>query len=516
VVAPLEHARAPTHNGTEPGQGGNVDRSRARRLAGPAPVTLVLVLVLAAVGCGGDGDGGGGGQDPAPEQPPDPATARFDLTIGDLLPLSGELAPFGPPGRKAAELAVEQARDALEEAKVDGVGVNMRDADTQTNPQASVTAARRLVSGGATCLTGAWASAETIAVAQQVATPDRVPLISPATTSAQMTTLGDDGFALRTAPSNTLQGETLADVVEDELGGVNKTIAVAGRNDAYGQGLAQGFRRAWEAKGGKVTGGPILYDPEQPDYKEEAERILADDPDGYVIVDFPDTYARVGKALTEIDEFDAGKLFVTDGLAGQGLPREIPGDALEGARGIRPGTPVDGPAAKAFDLLYSRSKLEPKDRQTFDAQNFDANILCFLTAVAAGSKEGEDIQGKLRDVSAPPGEKFTFERLAEAVKRLRRGEEIDYQGASGPIDLDGQGDPTFGTYEVFEYGSNRDFEVLRQVQAKTGQGIYEAPSGDRGARDGGSDGGGGSEAQGDGGGSQSQGGGGGASAQESP
>jgi ABC-type branched-subunit amino acid transport system substrate-binding protein len=476
-----------------------VDRSRASRLAGRAPV--ILVLVLAAVGCGGGGDGGGGGEGPTPEERPDPATARFDLTIGNLLPLTGELSPFGPPGRKAAELAVEQARDALEEAKVDGVGVTMRDADTQTNPEASVTAARRLVSGGATCLTGAWASAETIAVAQQVTTPDRVPLISPATTSAQMTTLGDEGFALRTAPSNALQGETLADVVEDELGGVDKTITVAGRNDAYGQGLAQGFRRAWEAKGGKVTGGPILYDPEQPDYKEEAEQIVADDPDGYVMVDFPDTYARVGKALVERDEFDAGKLFVTDGLAGQGLPKDIPGEALEGARGIRPGTPV---IAKAFDRLYSRSKLEPKDRQTFDAQNFDANLLCFLAAVAAGSNKGEDIQGKLRDVSGPPGEKFAFERLDEAVKRLRRGDDIDYQGASGPIDLDGQGDPTFGTYEIFEYGQDRDFEVLRQVQAKTGQGIYEAPSDGQGSSDERSEGGAASEGQGDGGGATAE------------
>jgi ABC-type branched-subunit amino acid transport system substrate-binding protein len=449
-----------------------VYRSRAWRLA---PAAITAVLVLGALGCGGGGGGGGRDGGTPPPAPPDPATARFDLTIGNLLPLTGELSPFGPPGRKAAELAIEQTRDALDEAKVDGVAVSLRDGDTQTNPEASVTAARRLVATGSTCLTGAWASAETIAVAQQVATPDRVPLISPATTSAQMTTLGDEGFALRTAPSNSLQGETLADVVEQELGATDRTITVAGRNDAYGQGLAQGFRRAWEAKGGEVTGGPILYDPEQPDYKEEAERIVADDPDGYVIVDFPDTYARVGSALVEVDEFDSGKLFVTDGLAGQGLPKEIPSEALDGARGIRPGTTVAGPAAKAFDRLYSRSKLEPKDRQTFDAQNFDANILCFLGAIAAGSNKGEDIQGKHREVSGPPGEKLTFERLDDAIKLLRRGEDVDYQGASGPIDLDAQGDPAFGTYEIFEFGRNRDFEVQRQVQARMGQGIYQPP-----------------------------------------
>ena len=448
---------------------GNVGRSLAWRIA--ALAAALVLLSLTALGCGEEGGGGGGGEEQAPA---DPATARFDLTVGDLLPLTGDLSPFGPPGRKAADLAVERARSALEEAKVNGVGVNVRHADTETNPQAAVSAARRLLAADATCLAGAWASADTIPTAQSVAAPQQTPLISPASTSAQITTLEDEGFVFRTAPSDNLQGETLADVVEQELGGANKTISVAGRNDAYGQGLANSFRRAWEAKGGRLTGGPVLYDPEQPSYNSEAERIVAGNPDGYVVVDFPETYARMGAALVRTGGFDAGKLFVSDGLAGEELPESIPGEALEGARGTRPGTPEEGDAAEAFDRLYSRSDLAPKARQTFDAQNFDATLLCFLAAVAAGSKEGEAIQGRMRDVSAPPGRAVTFEDLGDAVRALRQGQDIDYQGASGAIDLDGQGDPTAATYEVFEYGPNRRFRVTRQVEARQGQGATES------------------------------------------
>ena len=457
-------------------------RSLAWRIVALA-AALVLLSIL-ALACGEEGGGAGaGGQQP----PANPATARFALTIGDLLPLTGDLSPFGPPGRKAADLAVERAREALREARVDGVQVNIRHADTETNPQAAVSAARRLLAADATCLAGAWASADTIPTAQSVAAPQQTPLVSPASTSAQITTLEDEGFLFRTAPSDNLQGETLADVVEQELRGANKTISVAGRNDAYGQGLANSFRRAWEAKGGRLTGGPVLYDPDQPSYNSEAERIVAGDPDAYVIVDFPETYARMGAALVRTGDFDAAKLFVTDGLAGEELPKSIPGAALEGARGTRPGTPEEGDAAEAFNRLYSRSDLPPRARQTFDAQNFDATILCFLAAVAAGSNEGEAIQGRIRDVSAPPGRAVSFEELGDAVRALRNGEDIDYQGASGAIDLDGQGDPTAATYEVFEYGPNRRFRVTRQVEARQGQGATE--SSPEAGRDGGGDGG---------------------------
>jgi branched-chain amino acid transport system substrate-binding protein len=234
--------------------------------------------------------------------------------------------------------------------------------------------------------------------------------------------------------------------------------------------LAQSFRRAWEAAGGEVSGGPILYDPEQSDYESEAQEIVDAGQDGYVIVDFPDTYARVGKSLVATNGFDASKLFLTDGLAGAALPEDIPAKALEGARGTRPGTLERGKTARAFGRLYRRSDSKPDQRQTFDAQNFDATLLCFLGAVAAGSKEGEAIQRELRDVSAPPGRKITFRELDEGIEALRRGEDIDYEGASGQINFDGAGDPTVGTYEVFRYGPGRDFEVIRQIQAKQGRG----------------------------------------------
>ena len=448
--------------------------SRAAHTGGAWSGTALAALALALGACGDQPEGGGQPEPGSKPQPQaDPANARFDLTIGDLVPRSGDLAPFAPAAIKSADLAVERANAALKREDVKGVEVAVRHADTKTDGRAARTAARKLLGRGATCLTGAWASASTIPVAQAVASAQQVPLISPASTSSQITTLEDQGYVFRTAPSNNLQGEALADVVEEELGGSDDEIVVAGRNDAYGQGIAQTFRRAWEAKGGRLTSAPVLYDPKEPDLKEESERIVSGDPAAFVIVDFPDTYATISKQLLDTGRFRASSLFVPDGLAGEGLTDTVPERALRGARGTRPGTREEGEDAEAFDRLFTRSDERPRERQTFDAQNFDATMLCFLAAVAAGSNEGAEIQSKLRDVSGPPGRPVSYRDLDEAVRLLRRGEDIDYRGASGPIDFDAQGDPTVGTYEVFRYGRGGRFTIERQVEAKAGQGVVD-------------------------------------------
>ena len=424
------------------------------RLQWPVAATVAMALSVGLVACGGD-DEDGGAEQPAPE-------TSFELAIGDLVPLTGDLSVFGPPGRKAADLSVAQIEAAVEEAGAD-IQVSIDHADTETASQAAVQAARQLVSGGASCLTGAWASANTIPVGTSVAARQRLPQISPASTSAEITTLEDNGFVFRTAPSDVLQAVALADTVEEELGGTDFTVSLAARNDAYGEGFINRFKEAWETRGGS-TRGPLLYDPQQPSYNSEAGRIVSGDPDAYVIIDFPDTYARMGAALVRTGEFDASKLFTADGLAADEIPEGVPRRAIVGAKGTRPGTPEQGETVEEFNRLFEEAG--GPARGTFDAQNFDAVMMCFLGAAAAGSAEGRDIQEQLPAVSGPPGEKYNFLQLADAVRALQEGDDIDFDGVTGPIDWDENGDPTAATYEFWQYGQDGQIEVLRQFEAE--------------------------------------------------
>lgn len=427
--------------------------------------SLTLVLAAGAAGCGEDQaseeEAGAGGQQASTETP----AKNFDLQIGNLLPLTGDLSAFGPPGRKAAELAVEQMKAAARESGSQ-IDVTLRSADTETTEQAAVQAARQVASGGAGCIAGPWASSETIAVGTSVAGRQRVPIISPSATSAEISSLDDNGFVFRVAPSDDLQAVALADTIEQELGGTDATISLAARNDAYGEGFINAFKSAWEERGGTTT-GPVLYDPQQPSYNSEAGQIVQGDPDAYVIIDFPDTYAKMGAALARTGDFEATRLFTADGLASDQVPEGIPARSLVGARGTRPGTPAEGQVAEQFNELYTSAP--GPGRQTFDAQVFDAATLCFLGAVAAGSGEGADIQEQLQAVSSAPGEKFTYLELPEAVQALQKGDDIDFDGVTGPIDFDDNGDPTTATYEVWQYADGGALEVQRQFQTEAAE-----------------------------------------------
>jgi branched-chain amino acid transport system substrate-binding protein len=78
-------------------------------------------------------------------------------------------------------------------------------------------------------------------------------------------------------------------------------------------------------------------------------------------------------------------------------------------------------------------------------------MLAFLAAVRGGTADPATISDNLQAVSGPPGRKVTFEQLDEALQALMEGEQIDYEGASGPIDFDSNGDPASAIYEVWRF-----------------------------------------------------------------
>jgi ABC-type branched-subunit amino acid transport system substrate-binding protein len=429
-------------------------------------IKLVLLPIVVAglsfgiAACGDDDDSttsdtGGG-------------STSLDLTIGDLVPLTGDLSDFGPPGDKAAQVAVDQINTAISDSGADHT-VTLTTEDDQTSDQAGVSAARKLVADGASCIAGSWASSVSIPVARSVSIREGVLQISPASTSDEITGLDDNGLMNRTAPPDSFQGPTLADALDKDLGGADgKTVNIGARNDSYGTGLAKTFSDAWEALGGTV-GQEVIYDPEAATYDSEAADIVSGNPDAIVIVDFPETFAKVGPALVRTGNYDPSITWGTDGLASSSLPKDVGTDATEGFRGTAPGSPDKDETSIAFGKLYESSEPSDVERQTFDAQNFDAVMLCYLAAVAAGSTDGEDMAGVVQDISAPPGDPYTFEQLPEAIKALEAGDDIDYQGASGAIDMDENGDATAGVYDVYQYKGD-SLEIIGELPVNTGGG----------------------------------------------
>ena len=252
----------------------------------------------------------------------------------------------------------------------------------------------------------------------------------------------------------------LAQVVADALG-EGKTVNTASRNDSYGDALVSEFTTAYEALGGTV-GKNVSYNPEATSLNSEAQQIVEGSPDGWVIIDYTGTWPKLGPALVRTGNWDPAKTFTGDGLRSTDLPKDAGKETTEGIRGTVP-TSLDAPAGDAFDALWKKEIAEP--RQTYDAQNFDAVMLLALAAAAAGSTDGADIAGKLAEVSGPPGTKYTFEQLADALTAAQNGEDIDYEGASGPIDLDENGDPSSANYGTWSYTGGKLVDTDQVIPA---------------------------------------------------
>ena len=88
--------------------------------------------------------------------------------------------------------------------------------------------------------------------------------------------------------------------------------------------------------------------------------------------------------------------------------------------------------------------------------------------MAAGSTDGKEMAAELQNVSGPGGDKYTFEQLPEAIKALQNGDDIDYEGASGPLDLNEQGDPTAGVYDIYRFKDGK-IEVFDELPVEEPQ-----------------------------------------------
>ncbi|MBV8565016.1 MAG: ABC transporter substrate-binding protein [Methylobacteriaceae bacterium] len=384
----------------------------------------------------------------------------INLTIGKLLELTGPLSETGPSQDKAIKLAIDYANKAAAAAGVDIKAADVG-ADVQGDPQAALSAARALVAKGASCLIGPSITPESIAIANGLTIQKKIT-IWPVGTSMRLRTIKDEGTIFRTVPPDSLQALALVAGIIDKLGTASgKLVSIAYRNEPYGEGLAKDFKAAWEAKGGK-TQGPVVFDPNQATFDSEAGEIVANNPDAYVIIDYPDTFAKLGASLVRTGKFDATKLFVPDALAFSTVPGNIPAQAIEGARGTRGGTPTDTDAYKVFDKLWETAG--GAEHFSLDANSFDSTTLCMLAAVAGKSADPAAIQEHVRAVTTPGAPKFYLTTLSDAFKAVAGGEKIDYVGVAGAFEFAANGDPTISRFDIFEYRAGK-LAVLKQIDA---------------------------------------------------
>jgi branched-chain amino acid transport system substrate-binding protein len=269
-------------------------------------------------------------------------------------------------------------------------------------------------------------------------------MCSPSNTGAIFTTYDDGGYYFRTAPPDNLQGVVHADLITDDGA---SSVAIAFRSDEYGRGLATAVRDQLEANGVTVAEF-IEFDKDGTSFDAEAAQIAAAGVDAISLIPFAEGAAFV-QALIEAGVGPADvQLYVADGFKDNVTADAVDPNnlaVLEGVRGSYPSlAPPDGEPtfAERFEAFA------PGTPTIFSSHSFDCATALVLAAEAAGSTNSVDIAAAVNDVTRG-GEKCSS--YADCHALLQQGVDIDYDGASGPLDFVDAGEPGAGAYDLFTY-----------------------------------------------------------------
>jgi ABC-type branched-subunit amino acid transport system substrate-binding protein len=363
------------------------------------------------------------------------------LRIGALFPFTGDLSDFGPRFMEAAELAAEQIKAG---GGVNGQPLELVQGDSGTAPQQAVEEARRLVElENVAALVGPAGSGVTLPVVESVTGPAGVVQISPSATSPALTVANDDDFFFRTTISDAAQGVVLGDLAL-ELG--YDTACVLYVNNAYGQGLNDAFAAQFTANGGTIT-AQVPHEQEQASYSSELAACTEGGPAVLVAPAYPESGRVFLRELVESgSEID---VLFTDGLKSPDMFADLGWDVFQGSSGTSAGT-AQSDVSAAFDEAWEAAygELPPLP---YLKEVYDAVYVIALAAEQADSVDGAAIRDALREVSDEPGTVVNpgTEGWQAAVAALDAGEDIDYEGATGTVAFDDNGDLARGLNDVW-------------------------------------------------------------------
>jgi branched-chain amino acid transport system substrate-binding protein len=406
--------------------------SRRNRKTATAVATLAAAALVLS-GCAATGDGGAAG-------------GELTLKIGTALPQTGNLAFLGPPEEAGVALAIKEVNEADK-----GVQIEVTWGDSgDTDNKAYETEIPRLLNAGVNAIIGAASSGTSLQFIDQVVGAGVIQF-SPANTSAALTTYDDKGLYFRTAPSDVLQGEVLGNLIAADG---HENIAMIVLNDSYGTGLASFVTEAFEAAGGKVLAAPT-YNTGDTNFTSQIAEVLATDPDAIVLI----TFEEVKTIIPGLSGFPSDKLYFVDGNLANFSEAFEPG-TLTGAKGTLPGLDIETIPeflTKMNDNWVAEGNADLESVYAYGPEAYDAVVLLALSALAAGSVEGVDMAGKLQEVSGGSGSGTKCTSFAECADIIIAGGVADYDGVSGPITFDENGDPTEASIGVYVYQDDNTY-----------------------------------------------------------
>ncbi len=351
--------------------------------------------------------------------------AQQVVKIGHVGPVSGAIAHLGKDNENGARLAIEELN--AKGVKIGGQAVKFEllAEDDAADPKQGTAAAQKLTDSKVSGVIGHLNSGTTIP-ASKIYSDAGIPQISPSATNPKYTRNGYK-TAFRVVADDVHLGGTLGRYAVETLKG--KSIAVIDDRTAYGQGVADEFKKAVAAAKGNVVGHEFTTDKAS-DFMAILTKLKAKNPD---VVFFGGMDAVGGPMLRQMKSLGINAKFMGgDGICTTELVK-LAGDAMaDGQVVCAEAGGVDGALKKGMDDFGARYKKRFNDDvKLYAPYVYDAVNVMVDAMVRAGS--------------------------ADPAKYLPALAQANYKGITGTIAFDQKGDIKNGALTLYTYkGGKRD------------------------------------------------------------
>jgi branched-chain amino acid transport system substrate-binding protein len=392
----------------------------------------------------------------------DGCTTKIEGTshyIGGLLPYTGPWA-VGENFEKAIILAVEQINA---KGGIDGQDLGLITCDT-AGDQAQGTALMKtlgertdmggIIGPGRSVVAIGTSASDSAAMAEAVKANKL--MITPSATSPLITDLDDDDYIYRTTVSDAIQGKILAKIAERE--GFKKVYVLQTADDPYTQGIREVFMDTFEAATDQDA-EYTAFTTETPNQLLTTVKTYG--ADAILLSMFAD---NGGAIIDEYASFNWGgnipALMGPDGLKSTDLVNKVTDKSvLDNLLGTAPAAPEGAD----YDLFKNAYKTKwSEDPFTFGAHAYDAAYLIAIAMTLADNPgDGEEL--KMEILNSQPGAAvpvFKPGQWDQILAELKANGKVDYDGAAGSQDFDGNGDVLSNISEwTFSNGNGTIAEV---------------------------------------------------------
>jgi len=385
--------------------------------------TGAAVLVGGLAGCVGDDD------------------ADEPYEIGMVDSLTGTLEPYGERNERGSELALEHINDVG--IGDDDRGLELSVQDDESLPEPAVDAARVLVEEeGVPLLIGSVGSGASMGIHESVIQGTDTVHISQNSTGAVLT---EEPDLLRTSPSGAGKGGHLANLISDD--GYDE-VALTYVNNDYGVSLRDVFEENYD---GDVL-ATVAHEEEEPSLSAEVSEMEATGAEAWLFITYAEEFIVFVNEMYDRGLHEEIQFYGAESTIADSILENTPEGSHDGMVGTSESAPEDSPVYQDFESRFQDAY--DTSPTVWACYTYDAVMLSAIAIHVADEFDGPAIMDVIRDVTNDPGEVVnSLEEAKEIVDSGGDPDAINYEGVSGPIELDENGDPT-GAYQVYEVQSH--------------------------------------------------------------